>query len=299
MNLKRSLILGGKLAGLILLYVVAFLVGALLFPIPVRTVASPADAGAKLAGVFVMAAVNTLVVALVILRSRWSGWRLMATLAFSLYGVMTFMAQIETAWFGAAMNIPKSWLPPLFLGSLPIVLGFVPLAILILGKGRDLPEPAEPPLALPQGIGAWAWRLTLIALIYAVLYFSAGFVVAWQNPALRELYGNGADQRVFNLAYLFPFQLLRGVLWTLFALPVLRMTRGSAWHVALVVGLFVALPMNMTHAIPNSLMADSVRLSHFIETVSSNFLFGLALTGVLLWRPTRAAQLLSPFAGSR
>jgi hypothetical protein len=40
-------------------------------------------------------------------------------------------------------------------------------------------------------------------------------------------------------------------------------------------------------------MTPSVRLSHFIETASSNFLFGLLVTGVLLWSPASARRPLA------
>jgi hypothetical protein len=66
-----------------------------------------------------------------------------------------------------------------------------------------------------------------------------------------------------------------------------------------VVGLLFALPMNMVHVLPSPLMAPSVRLSHFIETATSNFIFGLVVTGLLLWHPRRAARPLTPLAGAR
>jgi hypothetical protein len=77
------------------------------------------------------------------------------------------------------------------------------------------------------------------------------------------------------------------------------MTRGSRWQVAVVVGLLFALPMNMVHVLPSPLMAPSVRLSHFIETATSNFIFGLVVTGLLLWQPKRAARPVAPLAGVR
>jgi hypothetical protein len=85
----------------------------------------------------------------------------------------------------------------------------------------------------------------------------------------------------------------------LFALPVIRMARGPSWQVALLVGLLFALPMNIGHFIPNPIMPDpSVRLSHFIETATSNFIFGLFVTWLLGWRPTvalaRAARAAKP-----
>ena len=42
---------------------------------------------------------DTLILAYIILRSRWAGWRLIATVFFVFYGVMTFIAQIESAVF--------------------------------------------------------------------------------------------------------------------------------------------------------------------------------------------------------
>jgi hypothetical protein len=80
----------------------------------------------------------------------------------------------------------------------------------------------------------------------------------------------------------------------LFALPVIRMTRGTRWQIAVVVGLLLALPMNMFHAMPNDVMAPSVRLSHFIETATSNFIFGMVITAVLFWAPAHAKRPLAP-----
>ena len=85
----------------------------------------------------------------------------------------------------------------------------------------------------------------------------------------------------------------------LLALPVIRMTRGSRWQVAVVVGLLFALPMNMVHVLPSPLMAPSVRLSHFIETATSNFIFGLVVVGLLLWHPKRAAKPVAPLVRAR
>jgi hypothetical protein len=207
-------------------------------------------------------------------------------IAFALYGVMTFMSQIETAWFGPALGIPANLLPALFMMSLPVALVFVPLAVLILGKWRGPDEGSNPAVPLPDTVGGWAWRLAAIAVLYLVLYFGFGMLVAWQNPALRSLYGEGANQQVFNFTTLIPFQILRSALWVVFLLPILRMDRGGLWQTAVIAGLWLALPMNMAHAVPNPFMPDpSVRLSHFVETATSNFLFGVAITWLLAWRP--------------
>jgi hypothetical protein len=186
----------------------------------------------------------------------------------------------------------------LFLETIPVIAVYIPVAVLLLGRWRAAHDDAPTP-TLPPSLMGWAWRLALIALAYLALYFGFGFVVAWQNPEVRDLYASGANQAVFAFERLVPFQVLRALLWVVFALPVVVMTRGSRWQVALVVGLLLGLPMNMFHALPGPLMAPSVRLAHFVETATSTFLFGLVITHLLLWRPKVAAKPLTPVAGVR
>ncbi len=293
--MKFVLLLILKLALLTIVFAVLLLIGSFVF---VRSAASsapidPAQTQAALLGYLVIALVDTLVIALIILRSRWTGWRLMLATGFAVYGAMTFMPQIETYWFAPAMttmNIGPEMIRGLFLQTIPLLAVFVPLAVWLLGKARASDSVSEPDASLPHSLGDWAWRLILVVLAYLVLYFGFGFLVAWQNPAVRDLYDAGANQSVFAFDRLIPFQMLRALLWLLFALPVIRMTRGSLWQVALVVGLLLALPMNMFLILPSQLMSSSVRLSHFVETSTSNFIFGVVITYLMLWRPEWAAR---------
>jgi hypothetical protein len=69
-----------------------------------------------------------------ILRSRWTGWRLVAAVFFVFYGVTTFMPQIESAVF--LTRLPPGTLPRLFLMGVLIAVPFSGLAVLILGKRK-------------------------------------------------------------------------------------------------------------------------------------------------------------------
>ena len=301
MTIRSLVLLALKVLVLTILFFIALTIGNVLFVAPAlpATTATPERASAQLLGMVFLSFVDTLVVTLIVLRSRWSGWRLALATAFSLYGVMTFMAQIETAWFAPAittLRITPELLRGLFLQTLPVVLIWVPLAVALLTWGRQPPAPEAPPFPLPGSWWGWTWRLAVIAAAYLALYFSFGYVVAWQNPEVRALYDGGANPQVFAFERLIPFQVLRALLWVLFALPVIRMTRGTRWQIAVVVGLLLALPMNMFHVMPNDLMTPSVRLSHFVETATSNFIFGLIITGVLFWVPAHAKRPLTPLA---
>jgi hypothetical protein len=81
--------------------------------------------------------------------------------------------------------------------------------------------------------------------------------------------------------WLIPFQILRAMLWTGIALPVIRMMKGQWPETALAIGLLFAVVMNTQLLLPNPYMPEGVRMTHLIETASSNLIFGL-LVGWLL-----------------
>lgn len=275
-----------KYLALVVLNLSLFMLGNAIIRADLNWTPPPEQQPWVVVGLLLVALVNTFVISLVVVRSAWGHWRLVAATIFSWYGTMTFMTQIESAWFGPALGIAPSLLPSLFLSSVPLVLLFTPAAVFVWGKWRPPADTLDTRERLPLSAPEWLWKLAVIAAVYVVLYLGFGYFVAWQNPALRDMYGGGANAQVFDYERLIPFQLVRGVLWTLFALPVIRMVRGSRWQVALLLGLVVGLPATIVLAIPNPIMPDpSVRLSHFIETSTSNFIFGAFATWLLSWHP--------------
>jgi hypothetical protein len=143
-------------------------------------------------------------------------------------------------------------------------------------------------LELPAG--EWLWKLSLIAAAYLVLYFSFGYFIAWRTEAVREYYG-GTDSGNFfaemrkvlvTTPWLPLFQIGRALMWTAFALPVIRMMKGKWWEAGLAVALLFSVVMNSQLLLPNAFMPPAVRFAHLIETASSNFLFAWFLVWVLL-----------------
>lgn len=241
-------------------------------------------------GLLIIALVNLLVIAALILSSRWGGWKLALSLALAYYGAVTFVMQIETWYFLSSITVGPQLLPRLFLMGLPPAFLFIPLAVWILGKGRAAAD-ASPDPALVMPAQQWAWKLAAIAVVYLVLYWGAGYFIAWQNPELRAFYGQPGEALPFfshtantlrQDPLLFPFQMLRALLWALCALPVMRGSRLNPWWTALLVGLFFSLPQNVGHILANPLIPiASVRLSHLIETASSTFIFGTVVVWLL------------------
>jgi hypothetical protein len=224
-----------------------------------------------------------------ILRSRSSGWRLILAAMFVFYGVTTFMPQIESAVF--LTRLPPGTLPRLFLMGALIGIPFSLLAVLILGKVRRGNPDAEPNARLKMPAVEWGWKLAVIAVAYVILYFTFGYFIAWQNPALREYYAgvdNGFVSQMGTVLrdtpWLVPFQILRALCWVAIAVPVVKMLKGGWLESALTVALLFSVLMNAQLLLPNPYMPDTVRMSHLVETASSNFLFGMLVGWLLLQR---------------
>ncbi len=255
---------------------------------PAQTQAEQARGGLLL---LLVCFLNTLVLSYLILRSRWHGVKLMATIFIVFYGVMTVMSQIESAVF--ITKLPSGVLPKLFMMGVLIAGPFSILTVLILGKRKAAPSD-EQTQRLSMPAREWAWKLGALVLAYVILYFTFGYFIAWQNPAVREYYG-GADAGGFfaqmadilsNQTWLVLLQMLRGLMWIALALPVIRMLKGARWETALAMGLLFAVVMNAQILLPNPYMPETVRMTHLLETATSNFIFG-GLLGWLLY-PRRA-----------
>ncbi|HEY6041614.1 MAG TPA: hypothetical protein VIX58_05745, partial [Anaerolineae bacterium] len=158
------------------------------------------------------------------------------------------------------------------------------------------PGENEPNDRLVMPPGEWIWKLAVIAFVYLTIYMTFGYYVAWRNPAIQAYYG-GTDPGSFggqlanvmrDTPWLPFFQLLRGLLWTIIALPVIRTMKGAWWETGLAIGLTYAVLMNSGLILPNPIMPPAVRMAHLVETATSNFIFGWVVTWLLL-RPTWSA----------
>jgi hypothetical protein len=257
----------------------------------------PEQAGAAVLLLLAVCFLQVAVMTHLILRSRWSGWRLVATVFVVFYGVMTFMPQIESAVF--LNRLPPGTLPRLFLMGALVAAPFSALAVLILGKRKAVAVDAEPNPRLVMPPSEWAWKLVVIAMIYLTLYFTFGYFIAWKHPAVPVYYG-GTDPGSFfaqmgtvirDTPWLIPFQILRAMFWVALALPVIRMLKGQWPETAIALGSLFAV-MTAPLLLPNPYMPEPVRMAHLVETGSSNFIFGAFIGWLLMQRHAVAKAAL-------
>ena len=277
--MTTKLILLLKFLALVVLYFVLFsLISAIVLP-PLQQPLAENEPLSALSALMIMSFLNAAVLVYIAVRSRWSGWKLVVTLALVFFGVATVMPQIETAVF--VRTLPPGFLSRLILAGFLFSSLYATLVVFLLGKKKQIE-------GHPPAMTASITRLGVAGIIYVILYFTFGYFVAWQSPAVRNFYGGGNLNGFFNellktwstTPWLFPFQFLRGLLWTILALPIIRMFRGDRFEKALAVGLLFAVVTSQL-LLPNPLMPYAVRMRHLMETASSNFLFGCLVVWLL------------------
>ena len=230
--------------------------------------------------------VNTAVLMIPILRSRWHGMKLLAATAFCIYIVQFFQGEIEVLFFDASLQAPAMLVYSHLTAGAVFAFLYGLIACAILGRLRERSDDRDGSgerSRMPTGQFMIKF-LVLSIVIYPLIYFLFGYFVAWQSPHIREYYSGITHMLPFfrhfeNLfrsnPLILPWQMFRGLIWVLVIVIFTRMQKGPGWMKALSLGLFLSLLMNAQMLIPNPIMPADVRFVHFIETASSNFLFGL------------------------
>jgi hypothetical protein len=284
----RALVL--TLVLIIVLMIAVNVSGVAQAPLPsaqaVPTPAAQAQQAASLLGpLLAYTFLVSLVTAWIIQRSRWRGLKLIAALVFTFYGLMTFISQIESIAYLRA-KMPPGLIKSLFVMGAVVAVLFVPLAVLIMCKIRGPEQPHAERVLTLKGHAA---RFGILAIVFLVLYYLFGYYVAWQNPEVRLYYSGTTELRslyqgmrstVTGTPWMLLFQFGRGLLWTLFAYPVVRMLNTRRIETAGVIAALFGV-WSFVLLMPNPLMTASVAHSHFWETLWCDFLLGAIVGWVL------------------
>ena len=245
----------------------------------------------------------TMVMAYLSVRAGRHGFRLMATLAFIMYSVMTIASQVESLFF-LPSKMPLALIERLFLQGAITTLLFVPCVVIIMGQlhSRD----REPPPAFSSvPASTWLLRLAATVVIFEFLYMFFGYFVAWHNPELRQYYGGGELNGFFaalqhNWQYspgIYALQVLRSLLFFACVMLVVRKFRGPRWEATLASSAFLTV-WTLILLLPNPIMPPSVARSHFWETFFCYLTFGALLGWMLAGNNEPAVMAQTPSIGS-
>lgn len=90
-----------------------------------------------------------------------------------MFGVQTFMSQIETLFFINALQLPFDLVMRIIASGFLRALVFAPLAVVILSKLRGTPDYRDAP-RLVMSQNQWLIRFALLSLVYVIVYFAFG-----------------------------------------------------------------------------------------------------------------------------
>lgn len=286
MSAKTIIILGLKVIALTIILCLCFMVAAFVSGVA-GTEPSPSDTGASMFPLVAFSLLVTAVFTYIILRSRWTRWKLVGAIFIAFFGLMTVVTHIESAIYLTHILQPGMVQKFFLMGAVVAVL-YSPLSVLILGKMKSELTTQDHNLRLVMPPVEWVWKLVTIAAAYVILYYTFGYFVAWKNPVVQAYYG-GTDPGSFfaqmsgiwaTTPWMFPFQAFRAMLWTAFVLPVIRMHKGGQWELGMAVAFLFAVWSSLL-LLPNPYMSEAVRMAHLVETVLSNFIFGWLVSWLL------------------
>ncbi len=292
-KLKQGVILVAKVIALTVVLMILSAIGSKFLPAtaaggeaaePAASQPAPPPSGGFMALILTVLLVQVVALAVPIVRSRWSGWGLAATVFVVYFGTVTLLNQIESLVYLEG-KMPEGFVAGLVAMGLFTSALFAPIAVLILGRWKPAPSPDRQEALRPgTGLGRWAWRVPAAAAIYLALYYIFGYYVAWQSPELRAYYG-GTDPGSFflqmggivrTLPWMLAVQFARGLGWVVLGLLVIRSMRGPWWQGGLATALIFAVP-SFYLLLPNPIMPEAVTRLHFIETLPYQLLFGFFL----------------------
>jgi hypothetical protein len=211
------------------------------------------------------------------------GWRLAVLVGGLVLSGQTLLMQMEALYFIQQMKMPFRTLAAVAATNTASAAGAGLAALLLF---RDAPSAGDPGRLSKAG---WVGAVVL----YVLVYFVAGFLVAWSFPAVRAYYGDAAN---LDLGPLAAFQVLRGALWAALVAWAASQLRGGRIPRALLVGTALAVLTGAQLLGPNEAMPWAVRGAHLLELASSMFVYGALATLMMVRRPreTLAAQAVQP-----
>jgi len=275
MSAKKTFIFILQVLGLTLIGLVVNIFSSAITPKPeiVRAAQATADAQTMLL-LLIDRFVVAIIFALLLENTLLRGWKLAALMFWSVFGITTFMMQIETIIYGSAFpGLSTADVLLLVLTALVGTILFIPLAMLVMNRWKG-----ESAVTKPLFKKDYLPRLAIIAVIYPMIYFCFGYFVAWQSAAVREFYAHSSITTAQPLLTI--IQIARGALWVIAALPLLVMFE-KRWFTILAIAVSFSLLPSISLILPNPLMPAAVAHAHFIEISSSMALFG-ALTGWIM-----------------
>jgi hypothetical protein len=239
-----------------------------------------------------VAVLDAAVLYIVLTRVRGAGWGLVWRLALVYFGVKTAVIVVETVYLPEAL--PRDWVPGLLVNGGVTALLAAGTAVWVNGRwSGDAHTPGFAPPAL-----RWR-RWPLLGVVWMLLFVAVGLLVF--QPIARAIDAAAAEAYLAaftpeNPLLILAFQVGRGLLWVLFAIPFLQWLRGSVWQRGLALGLLFAGLMGGAQMQGIDYLPAAIWPAHLVEVVVENMLFGLVVGGTAVARKFNPVYSVAPIS---
>lgn len=246
----------------------------------------PQDAAsAGLAFLAVCAFNSVLTTLLLFTTEHYRGWRKRISLILFVFVVQFLLPQMETFFFASDIGISYAQAMAIVIAGVISSTITVFVAILVYsGLVKLDKQVATLNVQFPRPVKVLPVLALLIFIGYPFLYLTFGYYVAWQSESLRVFYTSSSELASFGHQVgdafangIYPFQVLRALIWIAATTPVVIMLRGSGMRQFLVIAILTSLLPTSLLFIPNPYMPTDIAMTHFVETSTSNFLWGLMM----------------------
>jgi hypothetical protein len=235
---------------------------------------------------FIYVAINSFWICSAILyilkKSYKTNKELVLRLSFSLFFIYAFMPQIETLVFKTTFFVVDR-ADILFM----MISAGVPVVLTIL-LGVKLFRNNFKPSRYSRSQRSFTVteliiKLLLSGLSYLIIYFAINYFIVWQIEDLRIFYTGSSEKikfttlliEIWNITpSIYLFQFAKGVLFSIFILPVADMFKDKPLvMLTCIILLFESSAIHLM--IPDLLLPCTVRTGHLLEMISSLFLFSI------------------------
>jgi len=276
----------GLSISMMIYWIIGLMIGNAIFPSNIMESAGESSGNSDL-WLLITCFINTAAVLFFVYNSRLRGIKLSVALFLIIFAIQYFMSQIETLWFNDSLKMPLNTVLMLVTGGGIMSILFSITATWMTGKFKTLDYPTTQ-INKPC-IKQLAKPVALLSIaIWPLIYFTAGYFIAWQFAEIREYYSGSTEMESLfvmmqeNVASgLYFFQILRGALWVSIAILVFMSTNGSWIRKGIIMGVLLSCLGSSQLLLPNPIMPEMVRLGHLLETSTSNFLWGFVLAWFL------------------
>lgn len=238
---------------------------------------------------------GAIVLSVIVKFSDWGGIRLFLSLCLSFWGIEYFQAQIESFFFRDAFTFMSTMemVNVALRGALTTLIA-VAVSVLVWGKARTVNDIDIGATVRCIDRKLWAKKAFLFSGIYIAIYLFFGYFVAWQFEAVRIFYSGSAEQlswidqiakTITERPYFIPYNIMRGVLWVVFSMPVVFMMRGNRFRTVLSLMLLFSFH-GFQIVMARGFFPPDVLVGHAIETTISATLYG-GIIGFMFYMPAK------------